>query len=294
MGFAIRLASDKLFQLDRPAVMGVINVSSNSFYNAHQNFSSALDTAVKLVAEGVDIIDVGGEATSPHVNIAASKPDMQAELDLVVPVVKAIRERFDTLISVDTSTPQVMHAAVDAGAHMVNDQRALQVEDALQVVSELKVPVCLMHSFPAERKPGECSLETLMRTVISDLLARADLALAAGIAADRIILDPGFGQGNYAKNYQENFYLLANLKKIVNLGYPVLSGWSRKSMIGDALGGVPPEQRLSGTIAADTLAAFMGAQILRGHDVQATKDAIIIAQQVAVNQGDQHLQGALP
>jgi len=279
MVFHLHLRTGELITLPKPAVMGVINISPNSFINAHQSLDAALQSTAKMVEQGVDIIDLGAVATNPKIKLTTEIPNEQLEMDRLIPLVEAVRKRFEVLISVDTSRAEIMRAAVAAGADMINDQRALTEKNALQTVAELKTPVCLMHFFAETRQPGSCSFAELMQMIKRELLQRVQLCEQSGITRDKIILDPGFGQGNYAKNADENFYLLAHLNELIELGFPLLSAWSRKSMIGDSLNAVP-EDRLFGSIAADTLATFMGAHILRGHDVKATADAIKITQRV--------------
>ncbi len=285
MTFDLRLKNDEIISLPKPAVMGIVNVSPNSFFNPHFSLDEVLNSVESMIDAGVSIIDVGGEASNPSVDIAKQAPSVQEEIDRVMPAITAIRQRFDILISIDTRRAMVMQAAVAAGADIINDQRHLSEENALSVAASLKTPVCLMHFFKEKRLPDSLPPQDLLQQIKQELQAQADRCLQAGITRDRIILDPGFGQGNYGKNARENFYLLAKLSEFAELGFPVLSGWSRKSMISDALGGgVPVEQRLFGSIAADTLATFLGAHILRTHTVRATVDAAKIANCVAAFQ----------
>lgn len=272
----LRLKDDQQVTLPKPAVMGILNVSPNSFFNPHCSTDAVIKAAAEMVAAGVSIIDVGGEATNPKVN-PKDAPSVQQEMYRVLPAIEAIRQRFSTLISVDTRHALVMQAAVTAGADIINDQRHLSEKGALETAVSLKTPVCLMHFFKQPRSPQQNSPQALLEQIISELTAVTTRCLSAGITRDRIILDPGFGQGHYGKNADENFYLLSQLGQLRKMGYPILSGWSRKSMIAETLGGVPPEQRLFGSIAADTLAAFLGADILRSHSVQAAVDAGKIA-----------------
>ena len=258
------------------AIMGVINVSPNSFYNPHLDLNSAFRTAEKMVCDGADILDIGGEATNPFVNINADSPSLQTELDRLMPAIEGIKKRFDILISVDTSRPQVMREAINVGADIINDQRALQVEGALMVARELKSPVCLMHFPTSKRKPGSTSCAHLLATVKQGLKDAVERCERQGLSRNQIIIDPGFGQGNYGKNLNENFYLLNHLSEFLSLGLPVLSGWSRKSMIGDILNQLPAD-RLYGSIAADVLAVYQGASIIRTHDVKASQEAVRIA-----------------
>ena len=266
----------KVIFSSKVAIMGIINLSPNSFYNPHFDLSSAFRTAEKMVCDGADILDIGGEATNPYVNINADLPSLQTELDLLIPAIEGIKRRFDILISVDTSRPQVMREAINMGADIINDQRALQVEGALTVVRELKSPVCLMHFPTPKRKPGSTSCACLLETVKQDLKVAVERCERHGLSRNQIIIDPGFGQGNYGKNLNENFYLLNHLSEFLSLGLPVLSGWSRKSMIGDILGQLPVD-RLYGSIAADVLATYQGASIIRTHDVKASREAVRIS-----------------
>ena len=275
----LRLRDDRLIQLPKPAVMGVINVSPNSFYNPHLTIDSALHAAEKMVAEGASIIDVGGDATNPGVDIATDAPSAETEIERVVPLVHAIKKHFNVVVSVDTSRAEVMREAVAQGADMINDQRALSGEGALSIIAALKTPVCIMHFFNPIRQPGSSDFATLLKTIKHELAQAVFRCEKQGISRDRIIIDPGFGQGNYGKNTQENFYLLAHLSEFVDMGLPVLTGWSRKSMIGDVLG-VEPKDRLYGSIAADTLATIKGAAIIRTHDVGAIVDAVTVASHV--------------
>lgn len=273
--FHLRLRDDRCVDFSEPAIMGIINVSPNSFYNPHSSIDAALHTAEKMVDEGADILDIGGEATNPFVDIETDSPSVQIELDRLLPVIEAIKRRFSILISVDTSRPVVMREAINMGADMINDQRALSLDDALVTVSALKTPVCLMH-FPARtRASGLLSCAELLVSIKKELKESVRRCKKAGILEDRIVIDPGFGQGHYSKNLMENFYLLNHLSQFVAMGLPVLSGWSRKSMIGDVLN-QPPKDRLYGSIAADVLAAYQGASIIRTHDVQATWEGVKI------------------
>ncbi len=280
MTFSLRLRNDDVVDFSQPAIMGVINVSPNSFYNPHTDVELALKTAEHMVKEGAHILDVGGEATNPFVDIKKEAPSQQAEIDRVLPVVAAIKSRFDILVSVDTSSSEVMRQTVAAGVDIINDQRSLCVGDALATAAALKTPVCLMHFFNPIRQPDSAPVAEMINDIKKDLSQSVANCLAKGITKDRIIIDPGFGGGNYGKSMEENFYLLAHLEQFIAMGFPVLTAWSRKSMIGKLLGGVPADQRLFGSIAADTLCAYFGASIIRTHDVKAISDAIKVAQQL--------------
>lgn len=274
--FDLQLRGNRKITFSEPAIMGVINVSPNSFYNPHLDLNSAFQTAEKMAREGADILDIGSEATNPFVNIDTDSPSLQMELDRLIPTIEEIKKRFNILISIDTSRPQVMREAINSGADIINDQRAFQVEGALIVARELKSPVCLMHFPTSKRKPGSTSCVHLLETVKRDLKAAVDRCESQGLSRNQIIIDPGFGQGHYGKNLKENFYLLNHLSEFLSLGLPVLSGWSRKSMIGDILSQLPAH-RLFGSVAADVLAVYQGASIIRTHDVKASWEAVRIA-----------------
>lgn len=270
------LADDRRIELNHPLLMGVINMTPDSFCYATPVLSAALDRVEQMITSGVDIIDVGGEATNPAVTLTDHDP--QRELDRVLPLVEAIAARFDVMISVDTSSGLVMHQSVALGAHMINDQRGLCGDGALEAAVDLQVPVCLMHSFEPQREPGSSSPASLLQSMLLWFDGRISDCLAAGMSRDSLILDPGFGQGHYGKNAEENFYLLAHLQSFSVFDLPLLVGWSRKSMLGDILGGRPVNQRLSASLASALLAVQQGAHIIRCHDVQETKDVLMVYQ----------------
>lgn len=260
-----------------PIAMGVINMSPNSFMNPQKNADEALKRIEQMVSAGARIIDVGGEATSPSVDIVKELPAISEEMDRVLPIVEAIKNRFDVLISVDTSEPEVTKAAILAGAHMINIQQVKKNREALAFIAQHNVLVCLMHFFTPMRTAGSCTGPELFIQVKNELEEFLEMAVKAGISREKIILDPGFGSGkNYGKNTQENFYLLSRLEEFNTMGYPLLLGWSRKSMIGEALGGQPPEARLYGSLAIETFLALRGVAIIRTHDVQPVCDMLKI------------------
>ena len=269
-------------QIKFPAVMGVINMSPDSFFNPISGFDDALCQADKMLQAGASIIDVGGEATNPTINIAAHVPSVQQQIDRVMPAIEAIHARLPVLISIDTSEPAVMQAAVQAGAAMINDQRALTVEGALQMAVSLQVPVCLMHMFNPPRQPASTTVQEMLLQIKNELHARIDVCVAAGLARELLVIDPGFGGGNYGKNRAENFYLLRHLAVFLEFELPLLVGLSRKSFLGEALGGASPEQRLHASVAAATLALQQGANIIRAHDVKATVDAMKVVIEMMV------------
>ena len=264
------LKADKYsLDLSHPLVMGILNVTPDSFSDGGQ-FTS-VDTALKhasdMLSHGVDIIDIGGESTRPGADpVSASE-----EQDRVLPVIEAILSEFSVPVSIDTSKPEVMTAAVNTGAVMINDVRALTEPGALEAAAQCDVPVCLMHmQGQPENMQNAPEYEDVITDVADYLRDRMKHAVAAGIKAGQIILDPGFGFG---KSTQHNFSLLKDLSRLTELNCPLLVGLSRKSMI-DAVISKPAEQRVSASIALAVLAAERGANILRVHDVEATVDAL--------------------
>jgi dihydropteroate synthase len=254
--------------LSRPRVMGILNVTPDSFSDGGRftDPNTALEHARGMLADGADLIDVGGESTRPGA-LAVSEEE---ELARVLPIVEALA-RDGALVSVDTMKPGVMRAAIDAGASMVNDVRALQAEGALEVVAASGVAVCLMHMRGEPRSMQEAPrYDDVVAEVREFLAARAVACEAAGIEREGIALDPGFGFG---KTVAHNLQLLASLSLIAALGYPVVAGLSRKSTLG-ALTGRGPEERTAASIAATLAAVERSASIVRVHDVRETVDAL--------------------
>jgi dihydropteroate synthase len=270
----------KKLNLSSPQVMGILNITPNSFSTIGRFLSrdQALRHAENMLAEGAAMIDVGGEPTNPGVHPVVS---LQEELDRVIPVIEALADAIAIPLSVDTSKPEVMRAAIAAGAGCINDVRALQDPLALQVVAEADMPVCLMHmAFPQGNPAGIPCLdmgEDIVSQVQYFLHARIAACLAAGIRSENILLDPGIGGGNFGKNAAQNIQLLSRLEDFTALGFPVLVGVSRKSFIGELLD-LPVEERLSASLAAAALAVWQGASLIRAHDVKATVHAVKIAE----------------
>lgn len=253
----------------RPLVMGILNVTLDSFSDGGRYAcrDSALKRVEEMVAEGADIIDVGGESTRPGAEPVAER----VEIERVVPLIEAITARFDVPVSVDTSKAEVMRGAVAAGAAMINDVRALREEGALAAAAECAVPVCLMHMQGEPRTMQSAPHYTdPVEDVLLFLRQRMERSIAAGIPKDRLLVDPGFGFG---KSLSHNLTLLKELSRFNELGVPLLVGVSRKSMIG-AVVNKPVQERLHGSIAAATLALWQGAAVIRVHDVAATVDAV--------------------
>ena len=257
--------------LSRPAVMGVLNVTPDSFSDggSHVRLEDALARARRIEAEGAAILDVGGESTRPGAGAVAAA----GELERVIPVIEACRREVSIPVSIDTSKPEVMREAVAAGAGMINDVRALREPGALDAAAECGVPVVLMHMQGEPRTMQQSPrYDDVTREVCRFLGERAAACTAAGIASDRILLDPGFGFG---KTLAHNLELFARLEEVVSLGRPVVVGVSRKSMIG-RLTGKPVGERAAGSVAAAVVAAWKGSALLRVHDVGATVDALAV------------------
>ena len=261
---------------EQPLVMGVLNVTPDSFSDGGQftQLDLALDHAEQMISQGAAIIDVGGESTRP----GASSVSTQQELDRVIPVIEKIAANLDCVISLDSSCPQVMEAAAQAGASLLNDVRAFQREGALQVAAKTGLPVCLMH-MRGEPKTMQQQphYDSVVEEVQAFLLARVEACLAAGIERNKIIIDPGFGFG---KTLDHNLQLLEALAQLKVLDLPILVGMSRKSMIGAILNNDTSE-RLYGGLALAAIAVRQGANIVRTHDVGPTSDAVAVAYAVS-------------
>ena len=272
----------RLLPLDGPVVMGVLNVTPDSFSDGGRFLESAaaLAQARQMVADGARIIDVGGESTRP----GSVPPSVEEELRRVVPVVRAIAAELDVLISVDTSRAPVIEAAVAAGAGLINDIRALGDPAALEAAVRLGVGVCLMHM---QGEPATMQQAPFYGDVVGEvrewLRGRAAAVRAAGIAADAIAVDPGFGFG---KSAAQNLALLRSLGSFATLGHPLLVGLSRKTLIGQ-LTGRALHERQAGSVAAAAIAAERGALILRAHDVAETVDAVRVGAALRLPLGEQ-------
>jgi dihydropteroate synthase len=265
----------KPLDISTPQVMGILNVTPDSFSDGGEFVAAdaALKQAFKMVEDGAAIIDVGGESTRPG---AAIVP-VEEEINRVVPVIEAIQADIDIPISIDTSKPEVMRAAVKAGAGLINDVQALRVDGALDAAKESDVPVCLMH---AQGTPQNMQDNPQYEDVVDDvcqfLLERIKVCEQAGISRDKLVLDPGFGFGKRASH---NLRLMKYLHTLTNQGMPVLVGVSRKSIIG-ALLNVSVEERLAGSLSLASIAVWQGAKIIRSHDVRETVQAISLCNHV--------------
>lgn len=256
--------------LDTPQIMGILNVTPDSFSDGgrYNTTNKALDHAADMVRDGAAIIDIGGESTRP----GAAEVSLDEELSRVIPAVEAIAKQLDVMISVDTSQPEVMRKAVEAGAHIINDIRALSVEGALNTVTALACPVILMHM---QGQPGTMQIaphyDDVVQEVKDFLLEKAQLCISGGIKKENLIFDPGFGFG---KSVTDNYTLLSHLDELVKTGYPVLSALSRKSMIGAACSIQQADQRIAGSVAGALISVMKGACLVRVHDVAQTREAL--------------------
>lgn len=257
--------------LTTPKVMGILNVTPDSFSDGGKfdTLESAIAQTANMIEQGADIIDIGGESTRP----GAQAVMLQEELDRTVPVIEALSSRFDTLLSIDTSKALVMTEAVNAGAALINDVRALREEGALAAAANSGAAVCLMHM---QGQPRSMQISPTYTDVVSDisqfLATRIDDCIRAGIPKTKIMIDPGFGFG---KTLPHNYQLLDRLNELHCLSVPILIGLSRKSMIGKVLD-CDVQDRLAGSLAAATIGLMKGAHILRVHDVKQTVDTIKI------------------
>ena len=263
---------DTVLDLAEPVVMGILNVTPDSFSDGgrHASIDAAVEWGLAMAAEGAAIIDVGGESTRP----GAAPVDLPDEIARVVPVIERLASRAGVPISVDTTKPEVMRAAVAAGACLINDVRALQAPGALAAAAESGAAVCLMHMRGEPRTmQADPQYESVVTDVREFLGGRIAACEAAGIPRERICVDPGIGFG---KRPQHNLALLAALDRLADPGIPVLVGVSRKSLLG-IITGRPTGERLAGSVALAALSVMRGAAIIRAHDVAATVDAVKVA-----------------
>lgn len=268
----LQLPRQRQLDLSQPKVMGILNITPDSFSDGGLFIgkAAAIAEARAMLAAGAAILDVGGESTRP----GAEEVPLQQELDRVLPVIEAIRSELDCVISIDTCKSQVMKEAVSAGADIINDIKALLDPGAVEVAVAAKVPVCLMHMQGQPRTMQQAPVyQDVVKEVCDFLKQRAEVCIAAGIPKSQIILDPGFGFG---KSLQHNYQLLSQLSEVLALNYPLLVGMSRKSMIGQLLN-VQLDDRLAGSLACATIAVMKGARIIRVHDVKETVQAVAVA-----------------
>ena len=273
-------AQDSHLDLSHPHVMGILNVTPDSFSDGgtHNTLIEAVKHANLMINAGATIIDVGGESTRP----GAADVSVEEELARVVPVVEAIAQRFEVWISVDTSKPEVIREVAKVGAHIINDIRSLTEPGAIEAAAETGLPVCLMHM---QGQPKTMQEAPKYEDVFADVerffnehIVRCE---QAGIAKEKLLLDPGFGFG---KNLSHNYQLLARLGEFHHFGLPLLVGMSRKSMVGQLLN-VGPSERLNGSLACAVIAAMQGAQIIRVHDVKETVEALRVVEATLAAKG---------
>lgn len=270
--------SRREISLDVPLVMGILNVTPDSFSDGgrYADINAALKRADEMIAEGADVIDIGGESTRP----GSTRVSADDEISRVVPVIEAISKRLDVPVSIDTSKSAVANAAVDAGAEIINDISGLRFDEAIaEVAARHKTGLVLMHSRGEfETMHSQPPVEDIITEVEKDLRRSISAAAAAGVAGEQIALDIGLGFG---KTLDQNLKLIAQLDRLVKEfpGFPILVGASRKSFLGKLLGKDDPKERLSGSLASAAIAVWNGAKILRVHDVAATVDAVKIVTQ---------------
>ncbi|HBY1992117.1 dihydropteroate synthase [Klebsiella pneumoniae] len=274
------VAQSSTLDLSHPHVMGILNVTPDSFSDGgvHNSLIEAVKHANLMINAGATIIDIGGESTRP----GAAEVSVEEELARVIPVVEAIAQRFEVWISVDTSKAEVIRQSARAGAHIINDIRSLTEPGALQAAAETGLPVCLMHM---QGQPKTMQEAPKYEDVFADVerffnehIVRCE---QAGIAKEKLLLDPGFGFG---KNLSHNYQLLARLGEFHHFGLPLLVGMSRKSMVGQLLN-VGPSERLNGSLACAVIAAMQGAQIIRVHDVKETVEALRVVEATLAAKG---------
>ncbi len=274
MNNKINLARGRALDLSETIIMGIVNVTPDSFSDGGQffNITAALKHAMQLLDDGATILDIGGESTRP----GAPDVTLEDELQRVIPIIKAIREQSDCVISIDTSKSEVMRQAIEAGADIVNDVRALQEPSALEVVAQYPdVVVCLMHMQGQPRSMQNDPHYNDLASEINDFFNQRIAACeTAGIRQSQLILDPGFGFG---KTLKHNYQILSQFNDFAQFGLPLLAGLSRKSMIGNLLNR-DTENRLAGSLAGALIAAQNGAHIIRVHDVKETADVLGVYQ----------------
>lgn len=272
--------------LDQPQVMGILNVTPDSFSDggAHAGVEAALAHARQMLADGAGIIDVGGESTRP----GAAPVSAAQEIARVVPVVQRLVAELDVVVSVDTFKPEVMAAVLAAGAHMINDIQALQQPGAMDVLAESQAAVVLMHAVGGPYDAGQAADYADVVAQVHGFLAQRVLACEfSGISRDRLLLDPGYG---FNKDAEANFTLLARQQSLSGLGLPLLAGLSRKRCIGQACGRELAQERMAGSLAAHLVAVQNGAVIVRSHDVAATVDGLRVWQRIAAVPAPRNVQ----
>ncbi len=270
----------KVLDLSQPQIMGIINLSPESF--CAEGLCNSVDEALqycdRAIQQGAAIMDIGAEPTNPRTR---AKVTVQEQIDVLVPVVEALSDAFPIPFSVDTSKPDVMSAALDVGACMINDVRGLREPGALEVAARAGVPICIMHMkhpFGRQNELESDTNEDIIMQLKRFFAERIEDAVKAGIKQQNILLDPGIGYGNFGKDVQENSRLVNELDSFLDLGRPLVVGLSRK--FGGKLLGLPVEKRLASSLAATIIAVERGARLIRTHDIKPTFEAIRVAQSI--------------
>ena len=265
----MKIGNREFLTEERTYIMGILNVTPDSFSDGgrHRNMDDVLFHAQQMIRDGADILDVGGESTRPGYTMISE----EEEIDRVLPVLERLKENFDTPISVDTYKSQVAEAAAEAGADMINDIWGLKHDPKMaEVIARYQIPCCLMHN------RREANYYNYMKDLLNDLRESVTIAQRAGIRKDKIILDPGVG---FAKTYENNLEVIHKLDLVKNLGFPVLLGTSRKSVIGLTLD-LPAEERVEGTIATSVIGVMKGVSFLRVHDVKENRRAVLMTESI--------------
>ena len=271
--------SKRKLALENPLVMAILNVTPDSFSDGGKfiEIEAALKQAEKLISDGADILDIGGESTRP----GSKRVPVNEEITRVVPIIEAVAKRFDIPVSIDTTKSEVAQAAIDAGAEIINDISGLRFDESIATVAaKYKTGLILMHSRGEfETMHSQPPVDDIMADVAADFHRSISIALKSGLPAENIVLDIGIGFG---KTFEQNLELLAKLDKLVSEfpEYPMLAGTSRKSFIGRILGGAPPAERLSGSLASVAIAVWNGAKIVRVHDVKETVDELKVVESI--------------
>jgi len=262
----------------RPLVLGILNLTPDSFWDGghYTTLKNSLNRVEQMIDEGVDILDIGGESTRP----GSIRIDVKTEYERVIPIVQAIRKEFDIAISIDTYKPEMMHAALDVGADMINDVCALETTAAVEIIQSYGVPVCLMHiSGNLNDLATAKESENIIEDIDDFFQKKIAYLLGHGVNIKQIIIDPGMGFGKSLKN---NLKIIQDLDSLTHFNCPLLMGLSRKRFIGQVLDRVT-EQRLIGTVAANLMSYLRGARIFRVHDIQETKDSLTMAEAIIKN-----------
>lgn len=265
----MKIGNKEFVMGERTYVMGILNATPDSFSDGGKfnEVEMAVKRAGELIKDGADIIDIGGESTRPNFEVVS----VEDEIARVVPVIKAIKEKYDVIISIDTYKSETAEAAIKAGADIINDIWGFKKDSNMpKVAAKYNVPCILMHN------REDIPYRDLMTDVVVDLIESINIALEAGVNRENIILDPGIG---FAKTYDENLMVMNNLEMIKNLGFPVLLGTSRKSMIGIALD-LPVDQRIEGTLATSVIGIMKGCEFIRVHDVLENKRVCVMTDKI--------------